>query len=115
VFAAVLGAVVLGVPGSGCLNPLPEEWPSQPESVPNSRPTPQRETCEDNPLLAECELPEADIAGKPADDPPPTEGSSGFGNDEAEQSPGAVDVNEAGEGDAGGGDAGPGPIDAGAP
>jgi hypothetical protein len=55
----------------GCLNPRPEELPSSGNDDGQSGPvvplTPQRETCEDNRLLAGCadSLPDEDINGDP--------------------------------------------------
>jgi hypothetical protein len=76
--AAFMVVVALGFPGSGCLNPRPEELPStySIEGAPGPDPAPTRETCDDNPLLGDCELPEADVNAAPADEsdaPPPGE------------------------------------------
>jgi hypothetical protein len=117
--AAFMLVVALGFPGSGCLNPRPEELPSADLSLPNSPetgPEPSRETCDDNPLLGDCELPESDINAAPADEndaPPPGE-STGL-SDEGAPQPSAPASEAAG---GGGGDADAGsdtPADAGAP
>lgn len=66
--AALVTVVALGLPGSGCLNPRPEELPSAEDNQPLA---PVRETCDDNPLLAGCSLPEQDISGDPIPAPAP--------------------------------------------
>jgi hypothetical protein len=51
------------------LNPRPEELPSGDDRNQSPSPSPTRsqdETCDDNPLLAGCELPDMDINGNPA-------------------------------------------------
>lgn len=118
--AAFMVVVALGFPGSGCLNPRPEELPSAEFSLPNSpesNPAPTRETCSDNPLLGDCELPEADINAAPADEddaPPPSE-STGLSGESAPE-PSAPGSEPAGGGGGSDGDAGTDiPADAGAP
>jgi hypothetical protein len=117
--AAFVVAVALGFPGSGCLNPRPEELPSADFGAPGT-PPPVRDTCDDHPLLGDCDLPAQDINGEPL--------PSGSSEDEAApRDPAPVDVDangasgpsapgeEAGAG-GGGGDAGSdSPADAGAP
>jgi hypothetical protein len=111
--AAFVAAVTLGLPGSGCLNPRPEEVPGadanlfEPAMV-------ERETCEDNPLLAGCDLPDEDINGAPVEAPAPN--PTDLDGPEPE-SPPPGDAPEAGAsaGGAGGGDAGSDVQDAGAP
>ena len=49
---------------SGCLNPRPEELPSASQLEPVV-PDGVRETCESNPLLTGCDLPESDIDDAP--------------------------------------------------
>jgi hypothetical protein len=117
--AAFMVVVGLGFPGSGCLNPRPEELPSADLTVPNTpglEPAPTRETCDDNPLLADCALPEADINAAPADEsdaPPPGESTS---ISEGAAQPGAPGDEPAGGGGGSEGDAGTDiPADAGAP
>jgi hypothetical protein len=117
--APFLFVVALGLPGSGCLNPRPEELPSAnvTENTPGSAPAPTRETCSDNPLLGECELPEADINAAPADegDAPPSGESTGL-SDEGSPQPSAPASEPAGGGGGSEGDAGTDiPADAGAP
>jgi hypothetical protein len=119
VCAAFMLVAALGFPGSGCLNPRPEELPSADITgiTPGADPAPMRETCSDNPLLAECELPEADINAAPADEsdaPPPGE-STGLSG-ESPPEPMAPGDAPAGGGGGSDGDAGTDiPADAGAP
>jgi hypothetical protein len=117
--AAVVAAAALGFPGSGCLNPRPEELPSSQFSLPGDEPRPAepvRETCDDNPLLAECELPETDINADPIDAPPSqTPGDlSGQAAPDPQPAAGTEMAGGAAAGEAGG-DAGTAPADAGVP
>jgi hypothetical protein len=110
--AALVAAIALGVPGSGCLNPRPEELPSgsDPDLLPATEP--MRETCEDNPLLAGCDLPDEDINGNPIDAPPADLNDPGA----PEPQPSSTPEAGASTSGAGGGDAGSDvPADAGAP
>jgi hypothetical protein len=63
------GELFIAIPG--CLNPRPEELPSH-EDLP-TEPEParsvERESCEDNPLLAGCSLPDQDINANPISPP----------------------------------------------
>lgn len=109
--AAFMAVAGLGLPGSGCLNPRPEELPSDYVTEPNSAEpvaAPTRETCDDNPLLGGCELPEQDINADPVDDddaPPPSETASMAGSESSPEP--AAPGEEAPVGGAGaGGDAG---------
>jgi len=63
-----MAAVALGLflQLSGCLNPRPEELPSG-SSSPNTPGFAERETCESNPQLGGCELPDSDINAGPGD------------------------------------------------
>jgi hypothetical protein len=116
--AALVFALALGVPGSGCLNPRPEELPSGSGSdsplygLEASGPTPMRQTCEDNPLLAGCDLPETDINEEPnanagATPEVPEEASPGAsdpaltGTDDMDAPAGGAAVGDAGSPDAG--------------
>jgi hypothetical protein len=113
-FAAVVAFVGLAVPGSGCLNPRPEELPSSgPSGVDDDVAAPVRETCDDNPLLAGCDLPETDIEENTLTPeptaPPPSLGSAPDSEEDTAPSPGAAG---AGAGDAGSDDT---PADAGTP
>ena len=104
--AIVVAALGLGFPGSGCLNPRPEELPSGANGEAERPAEVLRETCEDNPLLAGCALPETDVN---ADD---------IGNDESDAPPAdpepPLNLGGAGASDDGGGDAGVSAADAGA-
>jgi hypothetical protein len=115
--AAFMVVVALGVPGSGCLNPRPEELPSADAQQNNTPDAPIRETCDDNPLLAGCELPDQDINAAPADEgdsPTPSETPSNLGGQGAPEP--AAPGDEAPASGAAGGDAGADtPADAGAP
>lgn len=106
--AALLVVAGLGLPGSGCLNPRPEELPSSdPEVV-----TPVRETCDDNPLLVGCELPSEDVDDQPMSVPDAIEGPDlDLVDDDAPPSDPAPGAAGASPGDAG---TEP-PADAGAP
>ena len=111
--------VALGLPGSGCLNPRPEELPSAnllPET-PESDLAPIRETCDGNPLLVGCELPEEDINGETvSDDGVPVPGDTPGLSGETAPQPTAPADEAPGGGDGAGGDAGTDiPADAGAP
>jgi hypothetical protein len=116
--AAFLAVVALGLPGSGCLNPRPEELPSADFGLPGMAP-PERETCDDNPSLGGCELPSEDIngdvvseEGRPLDDAPVDPGDSPSQDPE----PSASGNPAEGAAGAGGGDAGTDiEADAGAP
>lgn len=120
--AALLASVLLGLPGSGCLNPRPEEvpgvgtsLPSQPEPISG----PARDTCAD-PAAAGCDLAaedlnveplsdDADEQGEPANLADPSAGSAAPADGEAADPRNA----DAGDGDGDGGtDV---PADAGAP
>lgn len=95
--AALAVALGLFLQLSGCLNPRPEELPSASQLDPVV-PGGVRETCENNPLLTGCELPESDINDAPngsdlSENPQdPSSGAPG-----ASPSPGPEDV---GAGDA---------------
>jgi hypothetical protein len=124
--AAFMVVVGLGFPGSGCLNPRPEELPSADLTQPNSPDpgsAPIRETCDDNPLLAGCDLPDQDINDSPVSEPPAdTAGNLGEGSPEPTapgDAPSGGDNGAGGDGaggDGAGSDAGADmPADAGAP
>lgn len=111
-----MAAVALGLPGSGCLNPRPEELPSAEASRPNADfgAGPVRETCSDNPLLAGCDLPPTDINDEPVSETP-APGTESNVVDDGTPEPAAPGDEAAGPaGGGGGGDAGT-PADAGAP
>lgn len=119
--AAFIAVVALGLPGSGCLNPRPEELPSADSTQPNSPDpalSPIRETCDDNPLLAGCDLPDQDINADPVSDDgatSPGETPSNLGGESAPEPAAPGDEAPSG-GDGAGGDAGAdNPADAGAP
>jgi hypothetical protein len=119
--AAFVAAVALGFPGSGCLNPRPEELPSADFGAPGS-PTPVRETCDDNPLLGACELPVQDINGEPLpsesndDEAAPPSATPVEGDPNSDSGSSTAGNEAAGAGGGGGADAGSdSPADAGAP
>jgi hypothetical protein len=118
--ATFMAVVALGLPGSGCLNPRPEELPSADFTQPNTPDeslTPIRETCDDNPLLAGCDLPEQDINADPVSDDgaSPGEPPANLGGESAPEPTAPGDEAPSG-GDGAGGDAGADtPADAGAP
>jgi hypothetical protein len=99
---SALASVVLGMllAAPGCLNPRPEEDPSvdssegiEPGGVKPS--TPIRESCDDNPYLTGCDVPDQDDNGA---DPEPANGGALPGAPEA---PADVGVADAGAADAG--------------
>jgi hypothetical protein len=109
--------VALGLPGSGCLNPRPEELPSTQFSLPDE-PTPVepvRETCDDNALLGGCSLPPSDINDDPIE-APPSQTPDNLNGEGAPQAQPAAGSEMGGAGGGGDGDAGSDvPADAGAP
>jgi hypothetical protein len=92
---AIWGATVwLAVALPGCLNPMPDENPSASnlEGVAPSPPV-QRETCNDNPLLAGCSLPNQDSSSTSPGAPAPAIAAQGAGNEPA--GPGGADAGSA--------------------
>jgi hypothetical protein len=97
----VLLAELVAIPG--CLNPRPEEDPSALQLEPGGdlapaadTPAPERETCEDNALLAGCEPPPSAVDNGNAGSPPPA----------SEEPAEPADAGGATSDDAGGADAG---------
>jgi hypothetical protein len=66
---ATAAELFIAIPG--CLNPRPEELPSH-EDLP-TEPEParmvERESCDDNPLLSGCALPDQDVNANPISPP----------------------------------------------